>query len=420
MAARPELRQEPGSGVFADGLLRRQPVLDRQQALYGYELALQSADERTRAAALICSVYAELGIASALGKSRSFLRVDADLLLDDAIEALPAPAVVIELALTGDPDTRIIERCRTLRERGYALALADYAGLDERCAPLLSLVDVVAINVGPRDDAALQELAGPLARLPLKLLAKGVQTPTQMQRCREIGFALFQGNYYAQAELVSRRHLSASQTTLIALINLAASDAETLLIEEAIKHDPALSVKLLRIVNSVAYGFSRPIGSLRDAITVLGRRQLRRWLHLLLMTPAGADADASRSPLLQLAALRGRMMELLVERVSAGHGRQKLADQAFITGLMSMLPAALGLPMNEIFEQIALEREVRAALATRAGTLGKTLALLDAFDAEDGDTCDALLAAFATPALTRTALNQCLVESLRWVNDYGQ
>lgn len=400
-----------------DALLRRQPVLDRQQALYGYELTLHSADQRTQAAALICSVYAELGIASALGPSRAFLRVDAELLLDDAIEALPSAAVVVEIALATLPDERLVERCRALRERGYALALADYAGLDERSAPLLSLVEVVKIDVGAHDDAALQALAGPLARLPLKLLARGVQTQAAMVRCREIGFALFQGAYFARPELVSRRRLSASQTTLIRLINLAASDSETFAIEDAIKHDPALSIKLLRIVNSVAYSLTRPVGSLRDAITILGRRQLRRWLHLLLMSPPGMPADAGRSPLLQLAALRGRMMEMLVE--IGGTSQPKLADQAFIAGLMSIMPAALGMPMNEILEQIALEREVRQALATRSGTLGRTLALIDAFDAEDGAACDALLAQLATPTLTRATLNRCLVESLRWINGHA-
>ncbi|HYN38700.1 MAG TPA: HDOD domain-containing protein, partial [Rhodospirillales bacterium] len=363
-----------------ESLLSRQPILDQQQELVGYELTLVpavdnelSSPHRSRAAALICATYAELGIRSALGRHRAFLPVAPDFLHDDAIEALPPDAVVLELVLDSVPDERLLERCRTLRERRYSLALANYTGLDERSRSVLILVDVVKIDVRQCDDAMLGELAGPLARLPLRLLAQGVATQEAMERCRNIGFQLFQGNYFARPEIVSGRRLTASQASLIQLINLAGRDAESIRIEDGFKHDPALAVNLLRIVNSVGYGGAQRVSSLRHAITLLGRRQLQRWLQLLLMTPAGKAADTSRSPLLQVAALRGRMMEMLIEH---SHPRQrKLADQAFIAGIMSMMPAALGLPMNEIFGQITLEPEIMQALSSEEGALGKTLAL---------------------------------------------
>ena len=401
--------------------LSRQPVLDLQQELVGYELLLQPAgrvglagNNPENAAILVCGAYAELGIRSALGRHKAFLRVDPDFLHDDAIEALPAEGVVLQLLVDRIPDERMLERCRVLRERRYSLALADYAGLDEQSSPLLTMVDYVKIDIRGKDSRRLLELAGPLARLPLKLLAQGVETRDDFVRCRDAGFQLFQGYHFARPEVVSGRRLTASQTTIIQLINLAARDADTVKIEEGIKHDPALAVNLLSIVNSVAYNFSRRISSLRQAITVLGRRQLQRWLQLLLMTPAGKAPDASRTPLLQVAALRGRMLELLI-----GHLRPRdatLAGQAFITGIMSMMPTALGMPMNEIFEQIALEQEIVAALQSYQGTLGKMLMLIECYDAEDADGCDAILAGFLGTGLDRNMLNHCLTESLRWIN----
>jgi EAL and modified HD-GYP domain-containing signal transduction protein len=405
--------------VSNESLLGRQPIVDQQHELVGYQLTLQpaidaalSSDDRSRAALLACAAYAELGIRSALGRHRAFLPVDVDFLHDDAIEALPPDAVVLELVLDAAPDERTLERCRALRERRYTLALANYAGLDARSRPLLTLLDIVEIDIAGYDDAALGELAGPLARLPLKLLARGVATREALQRCARIGFQLYQGNFFARAEIVSGRRLSASQAGLIQLINLAGGDADTIRIENGIKHQPAVAVNLLRIVNAVGYGASRRISSLRHAITLLGRRQLQRWLQLLLLTPSGKTPDPARSPLLQVAALRGRMMEMLIERRHPGDG--KLADQAFITGIMSLMPAALGLPMSEIFEQISLEPEVMRALAAYDGALGKTLALLECFDNEDRAGCDRLLGEL--PGLDRGLLNHCLMASLRWVN----
>ena len=404
-------------------LLSRQAILDRNQELIGYDLSLilsddaerqQAVAERTRIAGLVCAAYAELGIRSALGSSTAFLHTDLVFLHDDAIEALPPDGVVLELVLDTVPDARTLERCRALRERRYTLALADYTGLDDSSRPLLTLVDVIKIDIRQRDLASLRELAGPLTRLPLKLLAHGVDTPDDFERCHALGFQLFQGNYFARAETVSGRRLAPSQTRLIQIINLAARDADTTRIEEGIKHEPALAVNLLRIVNSVGFGLTRRITSLRHAITLLGRRQLQRWLQLLLMTPAGQAPDARRQPLLQVAALRGRMMELLVEHC---HPRQRvLADQAFIAGLMSMMPAALGLPMDEIIAQIDLEAEIVTALEDHAGPLGALLGLIEAFDAEDQAACNTRLAALPDPGLTPGMLNVCLMEALRWVN----
>lgn len=405
--------------VLNESLLSRQPILDAQQNLVGYELALLSetdAHDHSRAATLVCAAYAELGIRSALGRNTAFLRVDIDFLHDDAIEALPPDAVVLELVLDTVPDERTLQRCRALRERRYALALADYTGLDERSRLLLTMLDVIKIDIRHYDDAQLKELAGPLVRLPLKLLAQGVETPAAMERCKAIGFQLFQGHYFARPEIVSGRRLSAPQAALIQLINLSARDADTNKIEESIKREPALAVNLLCIVNSVGYGATRRVSSLRHAITLIGRRQLQRWLQLLLMTPSGTSADVSRSPLLQVAALRGRLMEMLIDYWHPGG--QRLADQAFLTGIMSMMPAALGLPMSEIFAQIALEPEVMVAFSSPEAPLGKTLALLEYFDAEDVPGCDRLLAQMSTPSLKldRGLLNSFLMDSLRWVN----
>ena len=401
--------------------LSRHPILDLQQELFGYELqlrpsgdAVSARKDKENAALLICSAYAELGIRSALGRQRAFLRIDQAFLHDDAIEALPADCVVLQITPDRVPDDTTLERCRALRDRRYSLALADYAGLDERSAPLLTMVDLIGIDIRDKNTQQLLALAGPLKHLPLKLLAQRVETQEAFTRSRDAGFQLFQGNYFARPDIVSGRRLSASQATLIELINLANRDADTVKLEEGIKHDAALTVNLLSIVNSVGFGVTRRISSLRHAITILGRRQLQRWLQLLLMTPAGKAPDPSRIPLLQVAALRGRMLELLV-----GHLRPRdatLAGQAFITGIMSMMPAALGLPMDEIFEQIALEHEIIAALQSYQGILGKMLALIECYDAEDIHGCDEILAGFLGTGLDRHMLNNCLTDSLRWIN----
>ena len=405
-------------------LLCRRPVLDLKEELVGYALSLQPTSEEVdetqaevRAASLICAVYAEFGLSQALGENSAFIQTDLAFIHDDAIEALPPDSVILELVLDSVPDAATLERCRTLRERRYRLALNNYTGLDERSTPLLSLLSVVKIDTRRMDDAHLAKLAGSLARLPLKLLAEGVDSRQKMQYCSKVGFKLFQGDYFTHNEQVRGRRLSPSQTMLIQLINLAGSDAETTRIEEGFKHEPALALHLLRIVNTVGFGFPQRITSLRHAIAILGRRQLQRWLQLLLLASTGKVANLQRSPLLQVAALRGRMMEILVGQLQQRH--RQLADQAFITGIMSMLPLALGMPMEEIFAQITLDAAIMQALKTREGILGKVLALIVCFDEEDSAGCNALLGEEILAGINHAALNSSLADALRWINSWN-
>ena len=403
------------SAARAVACLSRQPILDLKKEMAGYELTLAGGEYSSiEAARLTCAAYTEFGLRSALGRYRTFLPIDAEFLLNDVIELLPAASVVLQLTLNHPPDSTIVKRCRDLRERRYSLALTDYTGLDARSSPLLPLVEFIKIDVRDKDAAQLQALAGPLAHLPLKRLAQGVETSKDFDKGRDGGLQFFQGYFFAHPETLGNGRLTASQSTLIELINLAARDADTARIEERIKRDPALSINLLSIVNSVAYALPQRIASLRQAITLLGRRQLQRWLHLLLLTPAGQSPDAGRTPLLQVAALRGRMMELLVGCVHPND--TALADRAFIIGLISMMPTALGLPMSSIFEQITLEQDIVTALQSHSGVLGKVLALIECYDAEDAVGCDRILTAFVGNGLGRHTLNSCLAESLRWIN----
>ena len=416
------MTEQPLKNAF----LFRQPILDRQQELAGYQLSLRRSDELadersvSRDAAALCAAYAELGMQSALGNARAFIGIDADYLRQEAIELLPASGVAIELNVVSVPDRVTLTRCQSLRERGYSLVLTDYRGIDDRSRPLLPMVEVIKIDVHAADPEQLQNFAGSLRKLPIKLLAQGVGSREQMERCRNLGFELFQGRYFAQAEIVSGRRLSAPQAALIRLVNLVGRDVDTAVIEDAFKHEPALTLNLLRVVNSVGCRGSRlaqPVTTLRHAITLFGRRQLQRWLSLLLLAP-GSDADPARSPLLQVAALRGRMMELLIELGPPGEHR-KLADLAFITGILSMMPVALGLPIAEILAQIAVERDVQLALSERRGVLGTLLALLECFDNDDAPGCDRLLAGLPG-GFERHTLNICLSVALRWLNGNGE
>jgi len=182
-------------------------------------------------------------------------------------------------------------------------------------------------------------------------------------------------------------------------------------VEDAFRIEPALIVNLLRLTNSVGVGARTRISSVRHAITILGRRQLQRWLQLLIFS-RGTDIDFDRNPLLHYAALRARFMELLVERLH--QNKRELRDPAFITGLMSVMPAALGLSMTDILAQIAVDNDVRLALSRHEGTLGQMLTLLDRYDANDIPGLQEALAGYGS-GIHMGLMVEVLTEALLWV-----
>jgi EAL and modified HD-GYP domain-containing signal transduction protein len=198
------------------------------------------------------------------------------------------------------------------------------------------------------------------------------------------------------------------------LMSLLMSDADTQELEAAFKPEPLLTVNLLRMTNSVGAGTTVRITSLRHAITILGRRQLQRWLQLLLF--ASGTHSGTTSPLLHLAATRGRLMELL-----AGNQRKRdvaYVDGAFMVGIMSLMPALMGMPIAEIVAPIGITSEVRDALCKGSGALGDLLKLIAATEGDAPEEIESALQ--ECQGLDVETLNQCQAQALAWANSINR
>jgi EAL and modified HD-GYP domain-containing signal transduction protein len=230
----------------------------------------------------------------------------------------------------------------------------------------------------------------------------------------DAGFHLFQGYYFAKPLIITGKRLSHSELALMRLLGLVMSDAETGSIEQVFKQNPGLSLTLLRLTNSAATGSHRKITSLANAITILGRRQLQRWLQLLVYASDGHGRFPD--PLLQLAATRGKSMELLV-RNFAGCSNE-LEDHAFIVGIMSLMNTLLKMPLAEIISPLNPPAEIRDALLSRAGLLGKLLSLIEHLENYNMEAASELLEDLAPLSIEQ--INHAQLEALAWSNSLEQ
>jgi EAL and modified HD-GYP domain-containing signal transduction protein len=376
--------------------LGRQPILDRKQEIVGYELLFRSAGRdyaefesySHASASVITSALASFGMQEVLGGKFGFINVHLGLLLSEMLELLPIGQSVLELLEVIRLDDQVVARCRELKQLGFTLALDDH----EFCPDLVEiydLVDIVKIDILQTEAERLPAIIGQLRRWPLKILAEKVETVEQFEACYQLGFDLFQGYFFERPVVLNKKRIDVSGMALLKLLQQLTTDTSIDEIELTFKTNPTLSYNLLRLVNSVAFGMFEKIKTLRHAITMLGIDHLRRWVQLSLF--ADNDSRGINNPLLEMAAVRGRLMELLAVQRGGRAASAEQGEEAFMTGILSLLDVLFEAPMGEIIASLNLTDEVGSALLGREGWLGDLLSLAERLEITDFDAVTPLL-----------------------------
>lgn len=380
--------------------------------MYGFELLFRAEgadcarydDGVVATSQVLYNAFAELGIDRALGPYRGFVNCDSRmLLLPGLIDVLPHERVVLEILESVEPTPEVLARLTELRSAGYMLALDDYAA-GTRADDFLPVVQIVKLDLELTAPGDLSRLIERLRKRPVQLLAEKVETQEQAAQCHSLGFDLFQGYFFARPALIASRKLSLSQLSLLRVLGLLLQDADTHMVVDELKHQPGLTVNLLKIANSAAVAPGARVGSIMQAVVVLGRKQLERWVQLLLYTEPSKAQLAN--PLLLLAATRGCLMEKVAEIFWPG--RRDQAEQAFLVGMLSLTPAMFGVPMEDILDALPLRAEVSAAVRSGEGALGALLERVSALEAAPAQ---------AVPfGVSPARFNRLLTESMAWAN----
>ena len=221
------------------------------------------------------------------------------------------------------------------------------------------------------------------------------------------GIQWIAGDWYFSAPAKPSGAQAASRAQALQLVQLVAEDADNREIEDVFRRDPTLSYQLLRLVNSLGVGAGRRITSFSQAIVILGRNQLRRWLNLMLF--AARDGDVRSTMLLARVAVRARAMELLAY---ASGLDKSLQEQAFMAGMFSLLGILFGSPIEDVLKPLMIGEAMRDAVLNREGALGQLLRLLES--AERGEF-DALLLALEEMEIPPTEFNLAVIQSHSWM-----
>lgn len=399
--------------------LGRLPILDNKQNIVAFELLFRSnqqnevnvTDNRAASASVIIDTYGQLGIENVMGKRRAFIKVDAKFLLSDSVFLLPKKHIVFEILRGVEITDEIMRRCSELKKKGYQIALSNVIHMDEQFGRLMPLVNVVKVNVSVLDNDELTALVTKLKHWPVLLLAEKVENREMAKKCRDLGFSLLQGFYFAKPEIISGKRIDPSKLSLLKLLLLIAKDSEVSEIENELKYQPGLSYNLMRIVNTAGMGLSKKINSIKRAIMVLGRKQLQRWVQILLYTAKQKDGSSSDA-LVHTAAVRGKLLELIA--IADRPHDKNHQDRAFMVGVLSLLDTLLGMKMSELIETLSIQKDMSDALLSRRGYLGRQLTLIEAHEKGEFETVSTMLTELGF--LSMDEFTQLELEALTWAS----
>lgn len=395
--------------------LARQPIVDAEHRLFAYELlfrqSLNSVSARVpsqlQAGVEIISNTLCLGPDWLLQGKLAFINLDEATLMSDFVCLLPPHHVVYEILETVPVSAVLIARIRELRELGYRFALDDFICLDEY-RPLLPIVDFVKLDVLEQPPEKTVEIIKHIKlNFSGKFIAEKVETREMFETCRKAGIQYFQGYYFAHPENLGHSAIQPGQLPVLDLMNKVRHCQNLGEIEEPLRRNAALTLRLLRYANSAAAGVQQPIHTVRQALALVGLQTLYRWLALLLITANPAPTNVL---LARTAVTRGRLCELL--------GRARLSRQAqdelFITGLFSLAEPLLGMPLPLLLERLPMPEAVVQALLHHSGPYAPFLQLAEASERGDFER----IARYADEiASTPDEVNVAQLQSLAWAEE---
>lgn len=362
----------------------RQPILDRNEGIFAYELLFRSSEDGNIAvfdddvkatSRVLVNTLNNIGLDKITGGHKGFINANTALLNDELLSILPKERFILAILEHCDVTDRMIGRIDELRAEGYLVALDDFVfnrEYLERFKPLIGRVDYIKIEVNSCEISQLESQVPKLKKLGVKLLAEKVETKEMFDRCKALGFDYFQGYYFAKPEIIREGGIEPAQLVVAKLINLLMKDADNETIEQTFKEEPGITLNLLKYINSASIGLKSEIKSIRHAIMLLGKRKLLQWVTLI--SYADAKGGSLNFPLLQVVQFRAKSMELLLGTFD--HLGDHTEEEAFMTGLLSMLDALFNLPMEQVIHEFSIDMKIKEAILFESNELGVVLQLV--------------------------------------------
>lgn len=362
----------------------RQPIFTKKQKLFAYELLFRDGPQATEYKALdgasatiqvLENSLLNIGIKKLTNGHPAFVNFPTEILMAPFIMDLPADTIIIEILETVIPTVEIIEQCKKLKAAGFHLALDDVVPSSSNMA-LLPFIDYLKVDFRLTNRKERRDIIKQFNRPELVFVAEKVETYTEFEEAVHDGYSLLQGYFFSRPEVLNNKSVQiVKQTVVLFMQELMVAEVDYKKLEDILRHDSALSYKIMRFINSPYFGFQTKINSIRQALTLLGQKELYKWSALFVLSNFAINKPAE---LLILSLVRARFAELISIRLG-----QKNKTEFFLLGMFSLMDAYLDQSMNEIVGSLPVSDEVKQSMLGERSIMGTVLALITSYERAD-------------------------------------
>jgi c-di-GMP phosphodiesterase len=405
--------------IYDHFFVARQPIFYDHGKIWGYELLFRSghesntanisnADLATFSVATCGFIRSQEGLDST---KKICINFTEKLLLQGAPQGLPPAVTVIEVLEDVLPSPELIELLIHYKQEGYLIAIDDFEGRTD-IGDLLEVADIIKVDVLNKSIAAIEAICRTIGSNRAVKIAEKVETREIVEELKKSGFTLFQGYYFAKPELLSGRKINTTQISKLRVLQAIEDPSVTpAKIQTAIAADPSITYRLLRLLNSAAFGFSIKIRSIRHAVTLLGLKRLKNWLRMVILS----DLLGDKSPELYIMALnRGKLLEELVRDDQIRHND---AETMFLFGLLSLMEPMLDTPIQKLLSRLPLPEDIKAGYIDQTSQYNKYLRLLMALEKSTPKDIQTLCSELVLP---EKSVAQASLKSMVWASDMCQ
>lgn len=356
---------------LVDVYIGRQPILDKSQNLYAYELLFRNSENNkadilggdSATAQVMLNAFGEIGLTEVVGNAKAFVNFT-ETLLDPKYSAFfPKNHIVIEVLGTVNFNNALMTNLIKLNQAGFKVALDDFVYHPD-LKPLRKYASIIKIDtqrIGPK---ALPAYIESFRETGVKLLAEKVESLDQYEFCRNLGFDYFQGYFFAKPRIIQGKRLPMNQIHVLSVMDkVYQPDIDMRHLSEMIAEDVSMSQKLLKYA-STTLGQNRMVTSIHDAVMQFGLERLQSWVSMIALS----GVEDKPVELFKTALTRAKFCELV------GQGNRDFTPETYFTvGLFSCLDAVMGQEMEVLLKQIHMSPPITMAILNRAGILGETL-----------------------------------------------
>lgn len=368
-----------------DVFIARQPIFDRRQKVYAYELLYRSGTENASSFKSGDSATSDVVITSLTMGSDilteghlSFINFTETLIKDEVPKLFSPKFLVVELLENIVPDRDLINRIKELKGLGYTIALDDYIASYEY-EELVDLADIIKVDFVDTTQTERWRMAERFRTMDKKLLAEKVETVEEFDEAYKLGFHYFQGYFFAKPRIMKGKDVRSLNNNYLEIIHeIDGPEPGYERISEIMERDVALTFKLLKLINSPAFYTNSKITSVKQALVLLGFKEIRKWIMVVMLRDMGKNKP---DEVLKTCLVRAKMAECIAHL--AGEDRRK--NEMFIMGLFSMIDTLMDQDLYSILGGLPLEDDIKEAMMGKENKLHDMFMIILSYEKGDWD-----------------------------------